>query len=296
MSRIPGVFETLNKQKRAAFIPFIMAGDPDLETSSKILQGLPAAGADIIELGVAFTDPMADGPSIQAAGIRALNAGQTLVKTLDMVSQFRTQNNETPIVLMGYLNPLHRYGFEKFAVDAEAAGVDGLIVVDAPPEEDETLQKAAASVGIDLIKLATPTTDNNRLKTVVRRASGFLYYVSIAGVTGTASASKERVKTDLERLKAHVTLPIAVGFGIKTPSQAAETASFADAVVVGSALVDRIAQQDSNSDENSGDTLKGLEAQGRQSNIKISNLENNDIVSDTLAFARELAEAVHRAD
>ncbi len=242
MSRIKARFDKLSAENRAAFIPFVMAGDPDEATSLAILNGLPSAGADIIELGVAFTDPMADGPAIQAAGLRALHAGQTLKKTLDMVRAFRANDNETPVVLMGYYNPFYAYGVDKFLKDAKTAGVDGLIIVDLPPEEDAELCAPARAAGIDFIRLATPTTDEVRLPSVVKNTSGFVYYVSVAGITGKAAGENAAVSRALERLKAASGLPAAVGFGIKTPQKAAEFAKFADAVVVGSALVDTLAR------------------------------------------------------
>lgn len=272
MSRIAGVFDKLRAKNRAAFIPFIMAGDPDADISLEILKGLPSAGADIIELGVAFTDPMADGPSVQAAGLRALQAGQTLSKTLDLVRAFRRENDTTPIVLMGYFNPIHHRGAEKFAAEASAAGVDGLIVVDAPPEEDGPLRAAAGREGLDVIRLATPTTDDARGRIVTDGASGFLYYVSVAGVTGAASARVEDVAHAISQLKKGSELPVALGFGVKTPAQAEAFAKAADAVVVGSAIVDQIR-----------DTLEKDGA------------ESNNIVHTVLSFASDIANAVHHA-
>ena len=241
MSRIKARFEKLAAENRAAFVPFIMAGDPGESTSQKILDGLAGAGADIIELGVCFTDPMADGPSIQAAGLRALDGGQTLKKTLRMVSAFRKQDDATPIVLMGYYNPFYAYGVETFLKDAKAAGVDGLIIVDLPPEEDAELYLPARAAGIDFIRLATPTTDDARLPSVIKNTSGFVYYVSVAGITGRATGENAAVSQALSRIKKASGLPVAVGFGIKTPAKAAEFAKVADAVVVGSALVDALA-------------------------------------------------------
>ena len=242
MSRIKARFDRLKAENRAAFIPFIMAGDPDEAASLALLKSLPAAGADLIELGVAFTDPMADGPAIAAAGLRALKSGQTLRKTLDMVRSFRAGDDDTPIILMGYYNPFYAYGPEKFGADAKAAGVDGLIIVDLPPEEDEELCLPAQAGGLDFIRLATPTTDDARLPAVVRNTSGFVYYVSVAGITGKAAGQTETVRTALDRLRAASGLPAAVGFGIKTGDKAREFAAFADAVVVGSALVDEFAK------------------------------------------------------
>lgn len=240
-NRISTTFATTKAAQRAALVTFIMAGDPDHETTAKILAELPKAGADIIELGMPFSDPMADGPSIQAAGIRALKGGATMLKTLSLVRGFRDQNSATPIVLMGYFNPILAYQPEKFLADAAAAGVDGLILVDLPPEEDADFRAKANKLGIDIIRLATPTTDAARLPKVLDGASGFLYYVSIAGITGTKSATVDHVRSALTAIRNHTAMPLAVGFGIKTPEQLAELAAFADGVIVGSALVDRIA-------------------------------------------------------
>ncbi len=240
--RIARRFAALAGQGRAAFVPFVTAGDPDRETSSAILAGLPGWGADLIELGMPFSDPMADGPAIQAAGGRALCAGQTMADTLAMVSAFRTVDVETPLVLMGYFNPIYRYGAEAFAADAGAAGVDGLIVVDLPPEEDEELRAPAAAAGLALIRLAAPTTDDARLRRILVGCEGFVYYVSVTGITGTKSATTRDVAAGLDRIRAATDLPVAVGFGVRNPGQAAEIASFADAVVVGSAIVQRIEQ------------------------------------------------------
>lgn len=241
VSRIAARFDALAREGRAGFIPFVMAGDPDYETSLALLKALPAAGADVIELGVCFTDPMADGPAIQAAGLRALKAGQTLRRTLALVRSFREQDEQTPVVLMGYYNPFHAYGVEAFVKDARAAGVDGLIVVDLPPEEDAELCLPARAAGLDFIRLATPTTDAARMPAVLKNASGFVYYVSVAGVTGAKTGDAGAVATAAARLKAASGLPVAVGFGIKTAEKAAEFARVADAVVVGSALVERLA-------------------------------------------------------
>ena len=241
--RISRRFAALASEGRAGLVAFVTAGDPDLATSQAILEGLPEAGADLIELGMPFTDPMADGPAIQASSLRALKSGMTLSKVLDLVAGFRRRDGETPIVLMGYYNPIYSYGVARFLSDAQSAGVDGLIVVDLPPEEDEELCLPAAGAGFDFIRLATPTTDAARLPKVLNHASGFLYYVSITGITGTRSASTEAVEAAVQRLKAATKLPIAVGFGIREPSQAAAIAQFADAAVVGSALVDRVAQK-----------------------------------------------------
>lgn len=245
-ARIDARFAALRAEGRAAFIPFITAGDPDLGRSTEILKALPAAGADIIELGMPFTDPMADGPAVQEAGLRALAAGQTLKRTLAMVAEFRTVDPDTPIVLMGYFNPIFSHGAEKFCADAAEAGVDALIIVDLPPEEDDEILEAARAKDISLIRLATPTTDDNRLPTVLNNTSGFVYYVSFTGITGAASLDTEAVATAVRRLKSHSDLPIAVGFGIKTAEQAAAVASVADAAVVGSAIVNKV--RDANGD------------------------------------------------
>ncbi len=235
--RISRRFAALRQQGRSGLITFITAGDPDLGTSMEILRRLPAAGADLIELGLPFSDPMADGPAIQAASQRALRAGQTLRRTLGMVAAFRQADGETPIVLMGYYNPIYSYGPKAFAADAKRAGVDGVIVVDLPPEEADELYRPASAVGLDLIFLAAPTTDEARLPQVLAHARGFLYYVSITGVTGTRSADAGEVEAALARIRQHTELPVAVGFGIRTPEQAATIAAVADAAVVGSALV-----------------------------------------------------------
>ncbi len=240
-TRIETCFAKLHETGRKAFIAFITAGDPDAATSAKILHGLPAAGADIIELGMPFTDPMADGPAIQAASQRALKAKQTLKATLDMVRDFRTQNDTTPIVLMGYYNPIYIYGSDRFVKDAHAAGVDGLIVVDLPPEEDDELCLPALAGGLNFIRLATPTTDDARLPDVLANTSGFVYYVSIAGTTGAATPQAEAVSDNVARIKRHTDLPVCVGFGIRTPEQAKAMADISDGAVVGSALVDMIA-------------------------------------------------------
>jgi tryptophan synthase alpha chain len=240
VSRIATRFAELKKQNRAGFVAFITAGDPNLETSFEILQGLPAAGADVIELGMPFTDPMADGPAIQLGSLRALKAGQTMQKTLDLVRRFRTKDSATPIVLMGYYNPIYSYGGEKFCKDAHAAGVDGLIIVDLPPEEDHELRPHAKATGLDIIRLSTPTTNAARLPAVLDGASGFLYYVSITGVTGTKDIDPTAVARALKPLRAATSLPLAVGFGIKTEADAKAVAKVADAAVVGSALVSEI--------------------------------------------------------
>ena len=240
-TRIARRFATLKAQGRAGLVTYLSCGDPDAETFSRVLGGLPKAGADLIEVGVPFSDPMADGPAIQAAGLRALNAGMTLAKTIEIVRAFRHGDAETPIVLMGYYNPIYRYGAERFCRDAKAAGVDGLITVDLPPEEDEELHAPARAAGIDLVSLTAPTSDDRRLPVVLRRATGFVYHVSIAGITGTKSPSIADVAKAVARIRRHTPLPVAVGFGIKTPEQAADVARVADAAVVGTALVQRVA-------------------------------------------------------
>ncbi len=238
--RIRERFQALKEAGRGGLVTFLTAGDPDRETSSRILRGLPAAGADLIELGMPFTDPMADGPAIQASSQRALKAGIKLAEILDMVRAFRDGEADTPVILMGYYNPIYNYGVERFLADAKGAGVDGLIVVDLPPEEDRELCLPALAAGVNFIRLATPTTDDARLPKVLANTSGFVYYVSIMGITGTRSAAGVDVRSAVERLKRHTDLPIAVGFGIKTPDQAAEVAAVADAAVVGSALVEQV--------------------------------------------------------
>lgn len=236
-SRIDRRFAALKKEGRAALVTFVTAGDPDLATSKAILDGLPAAGADIIELGMPFSDPMADGPAIQASSLRALKAGHKMRDTLALVRAFREKDADTPIVLMGYYNPIYVYPGDAFLDDAAAAGVDGLIVVDVPPEADDELCLPAVARGLNFIRLATPTTDDKRLKTVLKNTSGFLYYVSITGITGAASANPDDVQLQVARLKSATDLPVAVGFGVRTPDQARAIAKVADGVVVGSALV-----------------------------------------------------------
>jgi len=240
-TRIDARFAELKRDNRAALGTYVMAGDPDLDTSLSIIKTLPKAGSDLIELGIPFTDPMADGPSIQAAGLRALKSGTTLKKTLNLVRAFRTEDATTPIVLMGYYNPIYIYGVEKFLVDAKAVGVDGLIIVDLPPEEDEELCLPTLRAGLNFIRLATPTTDDKRLPAVLANTSGFVYYVSITGITGAAAASADRVAGAVARIKRHTTLPVCVGFGIRTAENASAIASKADGAVVGTAIVDAIA-------------------------------------------------------
>jgi len=241
-SRIARRFAALAKERRGGLITFITAGDPDLGTSMAILRGLPKAGADFIEVGIPFSDPMADGPAIQAASLRALKAGQTLKRTIGMVAALRSSDNETPIILMGYYNPIYVFGVKAFVAEARKAGVDALIIVDLPPEECVELLGPARAAGLELIFLVAPTTDDHRLPAVLHHARGFLYFVSITGVTGTASPSLADVAASVGRLRQHTKLPIAVGFGIRSPHQAAAIASIADACVVGSALVDTIAE------------------------------------------------------
>ncbi|MAA77236.1 MAG: tryptophan synthase subunit alpha [Rhodobiaceae bacterium] len=271
-TRLDNTFKHLGESDTKAFVAFVSAGDPDPVTSLKIMHGLPTAGADIIELGMPFTDPMADGPSIQASSQRALKAGMTLKGTLDMVRQFRTDNDETPIVLMGYYNPIYIYGVDAFIYDAKQAGVDGLIIVDLPPEEDEELCIPALNAGLNFIRLATPTTDDARLPEVLANTSGFVYYVSITGITGSASPKRNVVEEAVARVKRHTDLPVAVGFGIRTAEQAEAIASVADGAVVGSALVDVIAES--------------LDSHGRSS---------PETVTETLKKAQELADGVKRA-
>ena len=270
-TRIAARFAQLRAQKRAGFIPFITAGDPDRETSYAIFRQLPQAGADIIELGMPFSDPMADGPAIQASSVRALKAGMTVKATLAMVERFRKDDDSTPVVLMGYYNPIHAYGVDSFARDAAGAGVDGLIVVDLGPEEDAILRQPATKAGLSIVRLATPTTDDKRLRTVLDGASGFLYYVSVAGVTGTKTFTENDVKAAIDRIKRTTDLPCAVGFGIRTPEGAASIARIADAAVVGSAIVSRIAE-----------SVRTKEP-------------NTRLIDETLSFCRSLGNAVHAA-
>jgi tryptophan synthase alpha chain len=239
-TRIEKRFAALKVQGRAALVTFTMAGDPNYDTSLAIAKALPKAGADMIELGMPFTDPMADGPAIQAAGLRALRSGQNMKKTLALVREFRKSDDSTPIVLMGYYNPIYIYGVDKFLIDAKGAGVDGLIVVDLPPEEDEELCLPALKAGLNFIRLATPTTDDQRLPAVLNNTSGFVYYVSIAGITGSAAPDTGKVATAVARIKRHAGLPVAVGFGVKNAESARAIAERADGVVVGSALVEAL--------------------------------------------------------
>lgn len=270
--RIGRRFAALKQQGRGGLVTFVMAGDPDEETSLELVRRLPAAGADVIELGMPFTDPMADGPAIQAAGLRALKAGMTMRRTLALVSRFREGDGDTPIVLMGYYNPIYIYGIGRFAADAVAAGVDGLIIVDLPPEEAAELAGPADNAGLDFIRLATPTTDAKRLPAVLSDSSGFLYYVSVAGITGAASGDQQVVREAIQTIRASTDLPIAVGFGIKTPEHAAATAQVADAAVVGTSIVARLAD--------------ALEPSGRP---------KPGLVDDVASFVRTLADGVRCA-
>ena len=270
-TRLDRKFAALQSEGRKAFIAFVTAGDPDLETSFSILSGLPAAGADIIELGMPFTDPMADGPSIQAASQRALEAGQTLEKTLAMIARFRAEDDTTPVVLMGYYNPVFIYGVDRFIKDTVAAGVDGLIIVDLPAEEDSELCLPAMEGGLNFIRLVSPTTDDARLPNVLENTSGFVYYVSITGITGSAAPDVSKVSDNVARIKGRTNLPVAVGFGIRTPEQANAIASVADGAVVGSALVDVI-----------GETVKDGDKAA------------TDCVARVLTLASDLAEGVHK--
>jgi tryptophan synthase alpha chain len=271
-TRIDRRFAALRKEGRAALVTFVMAGDPDYDASLAILEALPRAGADVIELGMPFTDPMADGPAIQAAGLRALAAGQNTSRTLALVREFRRGDDATPIVLMGYFNPIYVYGAARFLDDAKAAGVDGLIVVDLPPEEDEELCLPALAAGLNFIRLATPTTDDKRLPTVLTNTSGFVYYVSITGITGAAAPDAAKVAGAVERIKRHTKLPVCVGFGVRTAEQARALAANADGVVVGSALVEAV--------------RTSLRAEGKASPATVASVT---------ALVRELADGVHQA-
>jgi tryptophan synthase alpha chain len=270
--RIERRFAELEAAGRAGLITFVSAGDPEAATSAALLAGLPAAGADLIEIGMPFSDPMADGPTIQAGNLRALKAGMTLAGTLDLVRDFRAQDDRTPVILMGYYNPIYSYGSKRFLDDAKAVGVDGLIIVDLPPEEDDELCLPALARDLCFIRLATPTTDDRRLPVVLANTRGFIYYVSITGITGAGAPVALEVQAATERLRRHTDLPVAVGFGIRTPEQAREIAGAADAVVVGSALVDRIA--------------RSLDPDGRA---------RPGLVEDVLGQVRELASGVRGA-
>ncbi|HXD46285.1 MAG TPA: tryptophan synthase subunit alpha [Pseudolabrys sp.] len=259
-TRIEKRFAALKEEGRAALVTFTMAGDPDTATSLAVLKALPKAGADMIEIGMPFTDPMADGPAIQAAGVRALAAGQTLVKTLGMVRDFRAGDDATPIVLMGYYNPIYIYGVGKFLTDAKAAGVDGLIVVDLPPEEDDELCVPALKAGLNFIRLATPTTDDKRLPAVLNNTSGFVYYVSITGITGSAAPDAGKVSAAVARIKKHTSLPVAVGFGVRDAASARAIAGGADGVVVGSALVEVVRKSLDKDGKAGANTVKAVAA------------------------------------
>lgn len=263
MTRIDAKFAELKAAGKKAFVAYVMAGDPDYETSLEVVKGLPAAGVDVIELGLPFTDPMADGPTIQLAGQRALDGGMTLQKTLDLATEFRKGDDTTPIVLMGYYNPIYSRGVDRFLADAKAAGIDGLIVVDLPPEEDDELCIPAQAAGLNFIRLATPTTDDKRLPKVLQNTSGFVYYVSITGITGAAEAEAGDVGPEVARIKAATDLPVIVGFGINTPQKSEAIASISDGAVVGSAIVKKI-----------GD---------------------GEPVGDVLAFVKSLSDGAHRA-
>lgn len=271
-TRIDRRFAKLKSEGRAGFVAFVTAADPDFETSLEIVRGLPAAGADVIELGMPFTDPMADGPAIQEASLRALKAGGRMTMTLDLVRGFRAADQDTPIVLMGYYNPIYHYGVDKFLADASEAGVDGLIIVDLPPEEDEELCLPAREAGLHWIRLATPTTDAARLPVVLSNTSGFVYYVSIMGITGTKSASGEAIRQAMTHLRTTTDLPVAVGFGIKTKEQAREITQFANAAVVGSALVERV-----------------------KANLDVEGRAGEGLVEDVLSLVSSLAEGVREA-
>lgn len=267
-SRITRCFDRLASQKRKAFVAFLTGGDPDFETSKQLISGLPEAGVDVIEIGIPFSDPMADGPAIQASSQRSLKNGMTLPATLELVRQFRKRDNATPIVLMGYFNPIYRFGADRFVQESVAAGVDGLIIVDLPPEEDAELCEPALTAGLHWIRLVTPSTDDERIDAVLRNVSGFVYYISVYGVTGTRSATTDHIGDAVTRLRKHTDLPLAVGFGIKSPEHAKSVAEQADGIVIGSAIVDLIRE----------------------------NLANNtptDILVDQVhQYVREIAEAV----
>jgi tryptophan synthase alpha chain len=270
--RIDRRFAALKKEGRGGLVTFITAGDPEPEVSRDILFGLPGAGADIIELGMPFSDPMADGPAIQQSSIRALGKGATMKKTLELAKAFRKRDDATPLVLMGYFNPIYHYGVERFVQDAAGAGVDGLIIVDLPPEEEDELTLPAGKAGVDLIRLTAPTTLDDRLPTVLGKAGGFVYHVSVTGITGTKSAASGDIAAAVTRIRKHTKLPLAVGFGIKTPTQAAEVARVADAAVVGSAIVQKIAD--------------GLDAKGKA---------GAKLAPTVLGFVADLAAGVRKA-
>ncbi|HJW41207.1 MAG TPA: tryptophan synthase subunit alpha [Rhizomicrobium sp.] len=269
MSRIAARFAELRRQNRAAFVPFITGGDPDPDTSFEILSKLPGAGADVIELGIPFSDPMADGPINQASYLRALKAGMTLSKLLDLVRRFRKTDSKTPVVLMGAYNPIHANGTARFMKDAAEAGIDGLLIVDVPAEEDEVLRVPASAHDIDIVRFLAPTTDDARLPAVLADAAGYLYYASIAGITGTRSFAEDDVRAALDRIRPRTALPVVVGFGIKTPEQAGAVARFADGAVVGSAIVARIESK--------------------------MGTKRADLVADVVGFCADLAKSVHAA-
>lgn len=257
-NRFDALFSKLESENRPALVTYFMGGDPDMETSLDIMKALPGAGADIIELGMPFSDPMADGPAIQASGLRALHNGQNLKKTVSMARKFRDGNKDTPIVLMGYYNPIYIYGVDRFLADAKAAGIDGLIIVDLPPEMDDELCLPALAQGISFIRLATPTTDDNRLPKVLSNTSGFVYYVSMTGITGGAITSTKAVGEAVERIKSHTQLPVCVGFGVKTAEQARVIGRDADGVVVGTAIVQAIANSLDSNDQATADTVDSV--------------------------------------
>jgi tryptophan synthase alpha chain len=267
MSRISRTFAALKRQNRAAFVPFITAGDPDFDSALALLEQLPKAGADLIELGIPFSDPMADGPVNQASYLRALASGMTLARLLDMVRRFRGRDGTTPVVLMGAYNPIHAYGTARFAKDAAEAGIDGLLIVDLPPEEDEVLRIPATAHGLDVVRFVTPTSDAARLATILDGAGGLLYYISMAGITGTRAIAADHVEAAITRLRHHTALPVAVGFGIRTPEEAATVARFADGVIVGTAIVSKV----------------------------FENLGRKDLVSIVAEFCAVLAKSVHAA-
>ena len=272
-TRITRKFDQLKSSGRKAFVAFVTAGDPDFDTSLQILESLPTAGADIIEVGMPFSDPMADGPSIQASSLRALRANMTLEQTLKLVDQFRKTDNETPIVLMGYYNPIYRYGPDKFVHECASRGVDGLIVVDLPPEEDRELCDPALTAGLHWIRLVTPTTNDERIASVLKNVSGFVYYISVLGVTGTKEVVTEQVSVAVDRLRNYTDLPIAVGFGIKTPERAKAVSEVADGIVIGSAIVDLV-----------------------QNNIDLAGTPEPELLKKVKDFVSEISTAIHSKD
>lgn len=272
-TRITRKFDQLKSSGRKAFVAFVTAGDPDFDTSLQILESLPTAGADIIEVGMPFSDPMADGPSIQASSLRALRANMTLEQTLQLVDQFRKTDNETPIVLMGYYNPIYRYGADKFVHECAARGVDGLIVVDLPPEEDRELCDPALTAGLHWIRLVTPTTNDERIASVLKNVSGFVYYISVLGVTGTKEVVTEQVSVAVDRLRNYTDLPIAVGFGIKTPERAKAVSEVADGIVIGSAIVDLV-----------------------QNNIDLAGTPEMELLQKVKNFVSEISTAINSKD